>query len=476
MAFIWDITDGVSRQIEGAQSRVNELLFEPVIRLGVTGLSRSGKTVFITSLVANLLKSGRMPAFQAASEGRLLNAFLQPQPNDAVARFAFEDNLAAFSGPAPHWPDGTRTISQLRLSLRVRPTGFLTGVTGPRTVHLDIVDYPGEWLLDLPLLSQSYRQWSDRTLTLAQGDARMDLTRDWRALATSDAAKAPLEEVQAQTHARAFTGYLNAARLAGFSGCSPGRFLLPGDLEGSPALTFAPLPPPEERPGSGSLHAAFERRFEAYKRIVVKPFFRDHFARLDRQIVLIDALGAINAGPRALEDLRMAMADILVAFRPGPNSWLSSVLGKRVERILFAATKADHLHHAQHPQLTAIMDALVSEARQRADYKGADTRAMSIASLRTTVEAEVPHNGETLACVRGTLGETGREAALYAGELPTDPSALLVPARKGAETWLDADYDVMKFAPPALSLGGDKGPPHIRLDHAAEFLLGDRLR
>ena len=39
-----------------------------------------------------------------------------------------------------------------------------------------------------------------------------------------------------------------------------------------------------------------ERRFEAYKTHVVKPFFREHIARLDRQIVLIDAMQALNAG------------------------------------------------------------------------------------------------------------------------------------------------------------------------------------
>ena len=40
-----------------------------------------------------------------------------------------------------------------------------------------------------------------------------------------------------------------------------------------------------------------ERRYEAYKDVVVRPFFRDHFARLDRQIVLVDVLAALNAGP-----------------------------------------------------------------------------------------------------------------------------------------------------------------------------------
>jgi hypothetical protein len=56
------IADGIWRQIDAVQDTVSETFFEPVIRLGVTGLARSGKTVFITSLVANLMDRGRMPA------------------------------------------------------------------------------------------------------------------------------------------------------------------------------------------------------------------------------------------------------------------------------------------------------------------------------------------------------------------------------------------------------------------------------
>ncbi|HBR36033.1 MAG TPA: hypothetical protein DD939_01875, partial [Sulfitobacter pontiacus] len=52
--------------MENVQDGVSETFFEPVIRLGVTGLARSGKTVFITSLVANLLDRGRMPGLLAA--------------------------------------------------------------------------------------------------------------------------------------------------------------------------------------------------------------------------------------------------------------------------------------------------------------------------------------------------------------------------------------------------------------------------
>ncbi len=466
------IADGVTRSIETVSDTISETLFEPVIRLGVTGLARSGKTVFITSLVANLMDRGRMPGLLAASDGRIQAAFLQPQPNDTVPRFDYEAHLGAITSDTPHWPDSTRAVSELRLSLRVRPGGLLGGLRGPQTVHLDIVDYPGEWLLDLALLDKSYAAWSDEVLTriTSRPEAAAYVSQ-----ATGTDAGATLEETVAKSLAESFTAYLHAARAAGYYDCTPGRFLLPGDLAGSPAITFAPLVHPD-RPPRRTLWREMERRYEAYKAKVVKPFFRDHFARIDRQVVLVDALGAIHKGPRAVEDMRHAMADILGAFRPGRNDFLTRLLmGRRVEKILFAATKADHLHHTQHDRLAAIMQALTREARDRADFAGAETQAMAIAALRATVEETLSHDGTDLACVRGKLLETGKQAAFYPGDLPQDPQRLLSPARDGADKWLDADYQVMQFAPAKLALKPGEGPPHIRLDRAAQFLLGDRL-
>lgn len=469
---IGTIAEGVTRSVEEALATVSGALFEPVIRLGVTGLSRAGKTVFITSLVANLMDRARMPQLQAAARGRILSAYLQPQPDNTVPRFDYEAHLAALAGPAPHWPDSTRAVSELRLSLKVQPGGLIGALAGPRIVHLDIIDYPGEWLLDLALLDKTYAAWAEATL--ARITDRPEAAAFLAAAHAADPA-ARLAEPQAQGLAAAFTAYLRDARAVGYSDCTPGRFLLPGDLAGSPVLTFAPLPRPEA-PRRGGLWREMERRYEAYRREVVRPFFRSHFARIDRQVVLVDALGAIHAGPRAVEDMRRAMSEILAAFRPGRSSWLAELLGaRRVERILFAATKADHLHHSQHPRLAAIMEAMLREARDRADFAGAKTAAMAIASLRATVEETVARDGESLDCVKGTLLATGKTAAMYPGELPEDPAALLVPARQGAASWLGADYAVMGFAPARLSLRPGEGPPHIRLDRAAEFLLGDRL-
>lgn len=457
--------NGLSRQIGEIGAQLSGLVKEPTLRLGVTGLSRAGKTVFITALVANLLDRARMGQLKAG--GRIEAVYLQPQPDDTLPRFAFEDHLAALTGDTPHWPQSTRAVSQLRLSLRIAPQGVLAGLTGPRLLHIDIIDYPGEWLLDLALLDKSYMEWSDEVLSRLpqrpEGAAYL-------AQARAEDGALQLDETRAGALAQGFTAYLHGARAAGWSDCTPGRFLLPGDLAGSPALTFAPLPPsPAPR---GSMAHEMARRFDAYKSHVVQPFFRQHFAKIDRQIVLVDVLGAIHQGPRALEDLRRTMADVLGAFKPGRSRFLSSIFGgKRVEKILFAATKADHLHSAQHGALTGIMQAMLREAITRADFAGAQTAAMSLAALRCTIEEMLSQNGAALPAVRGRQAGSGKQVALYAGELPRDPMRLLSPARQGAETWLDADFGLMQFAP-AIGTGG---LPHIRLDRAAEFLIGDRL-
>ena len=183
------LTGGLFRRLEDALSDLGGALFETAVRLGVTGLSRAGKTVFITSLVANLLDRGRMPQLRAEAEHRILAAYLQPQPDHTIPRFAYEDHLAALTGPDPRWPESTRSISTLRLSLRVAPTGMIGGLTGPRVVHLDIVDYPGEWLLDLPLMNQDFEDWSRAAIAIARTPAREPHSAAWLArLAATDAA------------------------------------------------------------------------------------------------------------------------------------------------------------------------------------------------------------------------------------------------------------------------------------------------
>lgn len=499
-------------------------LATPTLRLGVTGLSRAGKTVFITALVHNLVHGGRLPLFEPMARGRLAKAELEPQPDDAVPRFDVEDHVATLIEKRL-WPSSTRRISELRLTLEFQSSSFFARAFGRGRLHLDIVDYPGEWLLDLPLLTKTYAEWSAETLARARRGAHADLAAEWLAATASIDPSMPEDEPTARRLASLFTDYLRAARADehALSTLPPGRFLMPGDLEGSPALTFAPLALGAGSASQKSLAAMMERRYEAYKDVVVRPFFRDHFSRLDRQIVLVDALQALNAGPEAVADLREALTGILACFRPGRTSWLGSILTRRIDRIVFAATKADHLHRSSHDRLEKILRRLVDEAMARASLSGAAIDVVALAAVRATREAMIEHDGEKLPAILGhpLPGETldgealdpSAEFALFPGDLPENPDSLFEAVaraeseREAAEsdskregradavsdsrptasdgsrtrstkTRDDPGLAFIRFRPPRLERtaeGLTLSLPHIRLDRALQFLLGDRM-
>jgi predicted YcjX-like family ATPase len=485
---------GFSDIIEEARLSARALLdygesfFNPTVRLGVTGLSRAGKTVFITALIHGLTRGGRFPVFEAFASGRIARALLAPQPDDAVPRFDYESHLRTLIEER-RWPNSTVDISELRLVIDYqRHNG------ADRSLTLDIVDYPGEWLLDLPLLDRSYEQWSAESLALSREAPRAHLATAWHAQLAALNAGGKEDEQATLASARLFTEYLRACRDERFamSLLPPGRFLMPGNLAGSPALTFAPLDVPADGIApEGSLWAMMVRRYEAYKDVVVRPFFRDHFARLDRQIVLVDALAAFNSGPEALHDLEAALSGILDCFRIGRSTILSTLFRPRIDRILFAATKADHLHHLSHDRLEAVLRRAVAKAAARAEATGAGIDVVALAAVRATREATVSRGRDKLPSILGTpapgesangeLFDGNTEVATFPGDLPADPEWLFNgDAFHGLSSTEPekSDFRFLRFRPPPLERdgGGEPALPHIRLDRALQFLIGDRLQ
>ncbi|WP_334175661.1 YcjX family protein [Pseudoxanthobacter sp.] len=480
-------TDEARLALETLVERAQEIA-RPGVRLGVTGLSRAGKTVFITALVHNLIHGGRLPMFAPAAAGRIAGAKLDPQPDDAVPRFDYEAHIGALVHDRL-WPQSTRMVSELRLTVAYESATFLGRHLGRGSLTVDIVDYPGEWLLDLSLMERDYAQWSaeaiGRLAARPAGEAGAALAA---ALQATDPA-APESEAEARRLAALFTAHLKARRAdpEALAADPPGRFLMPGDLEGSPLLTFAPLMlPPGQAAAAGSLAAMMARRYESYRNHVVRPFFRDHFARLDRQIVLVDVLSALDRGPGAVRELQRVLTEVMAAFRPGRLSFLSGLIDRRIDRILFAATKADHLHHQDHDRLEAILARMVADASARARYAGATVQIAALAAVRATRQALVRQGSERLPAITGVpmAGEVidgevydgQTEIALFPGDLPADPGVVF---GLGGEAGLPpGTLRFARFRPPKLEQGPDGLTlvlPHIRLDRALDFLLGDRL-
>ncbi len=77
------------------------------LRLAVTGLSRSGKTAFITAMVNQLLNvhaGARLPLLSAVREERLLGVKRVPQRDFGIPRFTYDEGILQLYGNPPHGP------------------------------------------------------------------------------------------------------------------------------------------------------------------------------------------------------------------------------------------------------------------------------------------------------------------------------------------------------------------------------------
>jgi predicted YcjX-like family ATPase len=271
----------------GEASNLTELAKGSTVWLAVTGLSRAGKTVFITSLVHNLLSAlhnpNRMPLLKAVGEGRLIAARLEGARAHLLPRFPYQDNIETMAATPSAWPEPTADISEIGVDIRFVPTGLVGQLLAPiggkiATLKLRIVDYPGGWLLDLPLMSQTYADWSRTMLALWRRGARAAIAKDYLAFIADHAATdIGSEEVAKQAHDLYRALLVTARDNHGLSYLQPGRFVRPGALSDAPYMWFAPLDVPDRggHLGSGSLGALMEERYEVYKKEIVAKFYEN---------------------------------------------------------------------------------------------------------------------------------------------------------------------------------------------------------
>ena len=455
-------------------ARLTGLLRDRTVRLAVTGLSGSGKTAFITSLLYNLLSAvghpARLPFLRAAAERRIFAARLDAPPVETIAVFPVRDAITALAADPPHWPPSTTELRRADLTLCFTPAGFLgRAAGGTAELRLEVLDYPGEWLLDLPLLGQSYRDWSRVTLERARRGARASLARDWLDFLARHSADSPGDPEAAHQAHVLYRAFVAACRTQEqLSLLQPGRFLNAGQIADPSLLWFCPMPfAIGVHPRGGSMAALMEARFEAYKQLVVRPFFAQLARGVDRQIVLVDVLRALNAGQAAFADQRLAFETILAAFRFGRRGLLRLLFGARIDRVLFAATKADHVPALQRDHLEALMANLVAVPTLRAEAANAQVAAMALASICCTEDGTDVIDGRKVDVVIGLPEGGERRIRFFPGIVP------VAPPPEGF--WGERFTEFPVFQPPRIAPEEGDGVPHINLDKALDFLLGDAL-
>ncbi|GGI75313.1 YcjX family protein [Shewanella gelidii] len=452
------------------------------LRLAVTGLAGAGKTAFITGLVNQLLASGTcsnqssLPLWQVNREGRLLGVKSSMQPDLDIATFDYPSAMACFSQEPTQWPASTRTITELRLAIKYRPEkGLLAKLSDTATLYLDIVDYPGEWLLDLPMLKLDYCQWSISQSKRQQAFQQSPLFADFENQFKLLDLEAPAQDKQLKLIAGCYRSLLiDLVQNQGYYLAQPGRMLLPGEYEDTPLLTFFPLlnlteeqVERYERLDSESNYKILKRRYQEYVSQVVKPFYRNHFASFDRQLVLVDCFSALNKGRSQFEDMTHALNGIVESFQFGQSSLLRRLFSPRVDKLLFAASKVDHITRDQQGNTLSLLSDMLSHCQHFASFEGCEVETMAISAIKSTQHGMVKKDEQSFEVVRGLSLEQRKAVTLYPGEVPRK-----LPDSK---FWQKQGFEFVSFAPPFVPLNRREPFEHIRLDHLLQFLLGDKL-
>ena len=471
------VLDTANRAAAAVASGINET----PIRVAVTGLSRAGKTVFLTSLITNFLalNAGRatLPAVQAILDksgvGRLHRVRLVPAGAGTTPRFDYEAKLAQLAAELPAWPARTDDLAEISLELEVKPPsgllGTMRGMVGNPRVRLELLDYPGEWLLDLPLLPKTYADWSRETLALLRQAPRAALAQPFLERMAQIDLRRPAEDALIRPVHELYKATMERCRTElGLRYLQPGRFICMGPKNDAPFMWFFPTDNPPDHPVAASMAAQLEERFEAYKTDVKTSFISSYFSKFDRQIVLVDVLGALNAGKAAYDDTERAIADIAQCLA-GNGSLLGRLFGQQTpERVAFVATKADHVPELQRDNLRSLLRAMSQPAKDHGPSNGDAVSYHVAASILSTRDGWLDHDDRPReAIVWGRrLGAT-KEMAYQTGSIPI--------SRPPEEFWSGRYFDLPTFTPPAIDASGAMGIRHLGIDSVMAELIGDQL-
>jgi len=436
-------------------------------RIGITGLARAGKTALITSLAANMLAlSGGRPALPAVVDrlrGRRLSVSISPAGASDIPLFEVKPHTDALAADPPSWPARTTAVSVLALDVDCPREGVLTAL-GPLRRRLEVLDYPGEWLLDLPLVGQDFAAWSEATLRRLETLKRADIPRAFLSFVRGLPAGARAEEALSSNGHRLYVETLRRMRdEIGLAFLQPGRFLMPPSGAQPPWMQFFPLP------GRSPLARAMQARFSAYLDAVQRDLMSPMFGQLDSLVVVADLLSALHQGQAAFTDAQLALATAADALH-WERSWSDYLAAlaqlklppSPIKRVAFVATKADHIAARQRGNLASLMRHIT-----RVPQSGVSSSVFSIASVRCTEDVVETLSGRPVSAVRGRIIGGSRPARFYPGEVPDSvPDDMF---------WQHRFLALPNFEPMRLPEGGRGGIPQIGLDALISFLLADML-
>jgi len=440
------------------------------LRLAVTGLSGSGKTIFLISMINFLLEGGSRHSELFKKRKLRLSAEKKPLDSDS-ALFPYEEYLEKFKLNSPEWPEHTTSLSEFHLTFKLVKEGKKF-----KEYKLELVDYPGEQLLDLPLWEKTYEQWSDETIAYMSKGSRQKISQNFR----QTCAKLPKWSETDFPNAHkliidAYKAYLHRSKSEGLIYLQPSKMLSDSsDEDGYYTTSFCPLPK-DIRCKVPTLIEKFKKQYNQYKSKHILGFALK-VQNCSRQIVLVDVLQILKNGIDSYNDAKDCLNTILDTYKyRKKHKWIVNFLFKvfsikiGIDRVGFVATKADQATRANRHNMKALLQGLVDKKHDDLLTTAAPVRFHFAASNRCTEDKKKLYAGREISVLLGrhSLNEPDKNKIYYPGEVPSE----------WPEKWEpeEAAYRFPNFLPKSIPLRDGALFDHINLDEVLLHIFGDLL-
>lgn len=404
-----EISDGTAELFNNTNLLIDRAL-DKQICIGVTGFSGSGKSTFITSLIHQLRYSNeaQLHGFLLARDQKILGINLLPLPDCDL--FNYEQGISELGSTPPRWPKPTATVSGCVIEINyINKDSIANKVLGDkRKFNIEIRDYPGEWLLDLPLLEQDYWSWCQDVSELCTQSKRKtiigDLLQDLQGVNPFQI----LTESEIESLYYRYSLFLQQCKNSGLTLIQPGRVLLADKAHGHEP--FFPLlglrrydQETLDNADSKSVYKVMLSRYLMYVNQIVKPFSDDFFNKVDRKVVLIDVIKALSGGKDDFDDMLLALSRIMDSHSYGMNSFFKKLSSPDVERIVFLASKPDRVLSNQHENLRSLVHDIITRVSPQSVRNSIPIDTEVVSSVRCTQDYEQFLTGTSLEGEKGNL-------------------------------------------------------------------------
>jgi len=337
-----------------------------VYNIAITGLSRSGKTIFLTSLIDNLINNYKFHHDLAYAKAE------EKEGNT----FHWKENANKIKDKG-EWPLGTKKISDISIDLydnndKVQST-------------LNFMDYPGEWILDFRLLNQEkkmdYKTWSIEFTKVYKNREEMQLFYEKLENTNLDSSQ------DASELSKLYTEGLLKLRENHFYNLTPARFIMKDGSEDKEDFDFFPLHIDSSNKNNinftkSELYKYCDKKYENYKKTYIKPNLKK-FKNFDSQICFIDVLEMLHNGKDAHYDIQGVLRKIFDQYKY--NSKLP--FSKSIEKLALVGTKCDLFCEDQQENYRDLLKEICSHLNitKMNNNKKDNIKEFIISSVVTTV-------------------------------------------------------------------------------------------